>query len=217
VVDGVTVNIKAYRKGGTLAQAALINTELPGAADPDLGTPNVYYGGTGINSDDPVNGYNLFNNQGVGKAVIIQTPGALVPDDYLLGDSLVFTFSEPVFMESFVGVDFEDTQIATGAGVTTYDVNGVSQGFIGFNPLFGEDNSLEEVSLRRTGVKRLKVYYGSVIPGSGGVARLCFVKIPKPEVVDACSGAQLSYTSALTGLRHAPTGRDYSQGILRAQ
>jgi hypothetical protein len=185
VEGGVTVHIKAYRKGGIQISAALYNTNAPHPNDLDLGTPNVLYGGPGINSDDPY-GYNINNNQAAGNAIIVQTPGSPVPDDYLLSDSLVFIFSEPVFMESFIGVDFELPQVNTGAGMFMYDENNVLLSFTPFNAAVAGNNTLEEVTLRMNRVKRLKVYYGTIVPSSGGVAKLCFVTIPDPEVAD-CS------------------------------
>lgn len=89
-------------------------------------------------------------------------------------------------------MDFESEQINTGAGVYTFDVNGVSQGFIPLSLALGEDNSLEELNERRAGVKKLKVYYGTSIPGSGGVARLCFIHTPDPEIYDECSEALIT-------------------------
>jgi hypothetical protein len=203
-VDGVTVDITAWRKGGIQGDAVLYNTSAPHPADPDLGTPNTLYGGPGVNNADP-NGYNHSNNQGVGNAIIVQTPGSAFPDDNLLSDSLVFTFSEPVFMESFVGVDFELSQVLTGAGIFLYDENGASLGFTPFSAVIAENNSLEEVSLRMNGVKKLKVYYGTTVPSSGGVAKLCFVHVPDPESYDACSEVEIHTEETMTFINDCTT------------
>ncbi|HLF63076.1 MAG TPA: hypothetical protein VI603_04975, partial [Saprospiraceae bacterium] len=200
----ITVDIKAWKKGGVLADAALYNTSAPHPNDIDLGTPNILYGGPGFNDEEPF-GYTYSNNQGVGNAIIIQTPGSPVPDDYLLSDSLVFTFSEPVFIESFVGVDFELNQVNTGAGIFLYDENGISLGFTPFSATIAENNSLEEIGLRMNRVKKLKVYYGTAVPASGGVARLCFVHVPEPESFDACTEVELMYEETMTVLSDCMT------------
>jgi hypothetical protein len=128
---------------------------------------------------------------------MIQTPGFTFPDDYFLSDSIVFTFSVPVFVESLVAVDFEEEQINTGAGVFMYDEDGA---LISFTPLLGDgaDNSLEEVCLKKAGVKRLKMYYGTAVPGSGGVASLCYIYLPcntdDVTTFDECSSVTVSCT-----------------------
>jgi hypothetical protein len=139
-----------------------------------LRTPNVLYGGIGINSDDP-NGFETSNNEPRGVAIIVQTPTDL-PNDYTLSDSLVYSFSDPVVLTSMVVVDFELPQALSGAGAFMYDASGVLLNFVPFNG--GADNNVEEVYLLQPGVSKLVVYYGSVIPTSGGIADICFVHVP---------------------------------------
>src|SRR5690606_19193657 len=103
---GVTVGITAWSKGGEQRDAALFNTSDPHPGCEDLGTPNVLYGGPGVSSEDP-NGYETTNNRSLGNVVIVQNPGFGFPDDYFLSDSVVFQFSDPVFVERLVAVDFE--------------------------------------------------------------------------------------------------------------
>ncbi len=192
-IAGITINVKAYKKGSTAPiQAALFNTGNPHPNDLDLGTPNILYGGPGISGESP-DGYNASNNRPAGKAVIVQTPGAPVADDYLIGDSLVFTFSKPVFLESLLAIDIELPQVNTGAGIFIYGVNGNFIRFIPFSTPPGQDNNLDELLLETNDVKKMKIYFGSTIPSSGAIARICFVPIPDPAVTD-CSAVQLSYS-----------------------
>jgi hypothetical protein len=192
VAGGITVNVKAYRKGGVQISAALYNTTTPHPNDLDLGTPNKLYGGAGVNLQNS-DGYNPSNNRPAGKAIIIQTPGAVVADDYLLSDSLVFTFSKPVFLESLLAVDFEIQQINSGAKIFMYDATGVLLGTKDFSTPPGEDNNLEDILLETAAVKKMKVYFGSAIPASGGIARICYVNIPEAEVVD-CNTTVVTFT-----------------------
>ncbi len=191
-VGDVTVGIQAWSKLG-MATPSIFNTEDPHSGCEDLGTPNVVYGGPGISGDNP-DGYEFSNNEAEGKAVIIQTPTLGFPDDYLLSDSLVFTFSDPVYLVSLVAIDFESAQLVTGAGVFMYDMNGAS---LGFKPLGGGgDNNVEELYLQQPSVKKLVVYYGDTIPTSGAIASLCFVHVPlDPEeaiVHDACNEVEIT-------------------------
>jgi hypothetical protein len=192
VAGGITVNVKAYRKGGIQVSAALYNTTTPHPNDLDLGTPNKLYGGAGVNLQNS-DGYNPSNNRPAGKAIIIQTPGAPVADDYLLSDSLVFTFSKPVFLESLLAVDFEIQQINSGAKIFMYGETGALLSTVVFSTPPGEDNNLEDVLLETPAVKKLKVYFGSAIPASGAIARICYVNIPEAEVID-CNPTQVTFT-----------------------
>jgi hypothetical protein len=201
---GVTINIKGYKKGGAQGQVVLFNTTNPHPIDLDLGTPNILYGGEGINEEDP-DGFNLSNNQSAGNAVIIQTPGYPVANDYTASDSLVYTFSEPVFLESLLALDIENPQIQSGAGVFMYGADGTQLGFVPFNTPPGEDNNLEDVLLKTAGVKKVVVYFGSTIPSSGGVARMCFVKIPGPAIVEDCSEVTLTFTESSTDVDDCTT------------
>ena len=175
---GVTVDIQAWSKGGVMQDAVVFNTGNPPANCEDLGTPNTLYGGPGVNASDP-DGYAASNNQSLGNVLIVQNPNtAPAPDDYFLSDSIVYEFSEPVFLESLKAIDFELEQIQTGAGVFVW----TSDGGMTFFPMtlaLGNDNSLEEMCILTAGVVRMAVYYGTIVPGSGGVADVCFVTSPR--------------------------------------
>jgi hypothetical protein len=214
---GVTIDITAWSKGGVQRDPVLFNTSEPHDEDLDLGTPNVLYGGPGVNSDDP-DGYEITNNRPLGNVLIVQTPGAGFPDDYFVSDSLVFVFSEPVFMESLVAVDFEEEQINTGAGIYLYDESGAVISFVGFMG-DGMDNSMEEVSLKTAGVKKMKVYYGTSVPGSGGVGSICYVYVPCTtegvstfdacnEVTVACEDTTVVVSDCVTEIIRTYTAED---------
>jgi hypothetical protein len=173
----ILVTIDAWSKGGIMQDAGLFNTGDPHPGCQDLGSPNTLYGGPGENANHP-DGYAPSNNKHVGNVVVVQNPNVDFPDDYFLSDSLVYTFSEPVFIESLDALDFEEEQALSGAGVYLYDADGNEISFTGFSPLLGNDNSLEELELKTGGVKKLKVYFGSAVPGSGGIGALCFVHEP---------------------------------------
>jgi len=51
---------------------------------------------------------------------------------------------------------------------------------ISFTPFMGSgnDNSQEEVVLKKAGVSTMKLYYGTVIPTSGGIGSLCYAYAP---------------------------------------
>jgi hypothetical protein len=191
-IGGISVQVQAWEKGGAQVEAALFNTQTPHPNDLDLGAPNSLYGGPGVNSLDPA-GFNNSNNRPTTKAMIVQTPDAPVADDSDESDSLVFLFDPPVFILGLIAIDFELAQINSGAGVYAYDSQGGSLGFVGFNAMLGEDNSLEEVVLNTAGVGKLVVYYGAAAPSAGAIAGLCFMDIPAPEVTD-CHETVLTYT-----------------------
>jgi hypothetical protein len=177
IVQGsLTIDITAWSKGGIQQDPVLYNTSSPHPNDLDLGTPNTLYGGPGINSDDP-DGYEVTNNRSIGNIVVVQTPGDGFPNDYLLSDSIVFEFSEPVFLESAIVVDFEADQIASGGGIFLYDEDGA---LISFTAALGDgnDNSMNEVVLQTPGVAKMKLYYGTVIPASGGISSICYTYVP---------------------------------------
>ncbi|MDX1406907.1 MAG: HYR domain-containing protein, partial [Saprospiraceae bacterium] len=191
VEGGVTIDIEAWSKGGMLEDAVVFHTEDPAllGEDEDLGSPNVLYGGPGVNSNDP-NGYAPSNNRAVGNILVVQQTGSPFPNDHLLSDSIVYHFSEPVFVKSLIALDYEGSQAATGAGVFLYGSGGLLQ-FHPFDPLLGNDNSLEEITLIQPGVTKLVVYYGFAVPSSGGVAQICFSDIPDEDlIVEDCSGVE---------------------------
>jgi hypothetical protein len=153
---GITINIAAWSKGGVMRTPTLFDTENPHPGCDDLGTPNILYGGPGL-SDDDINNFEASNNEGRGKAIIVQTPGQPFPfpDDYLLSDSLIFNFSEPVYLVGLTAVDFETPQAATGAGARLFDENGFLLNTVPFAG--GHDHNVEEISFDQPGVKKLKV------------------------------------------------------------
>ena len=118
----------------------------------------------------------------MGNVLIVQQDGTPDPDDHFLSDSLNYYFSTPVFIKSMIALDYEGPQAETGAGVFMYDADGVLLTFVPFDEMLGNDNSLEEINLLQPGVSALKVYYGSAIPSSGGVAQICFSNIAPPEL-----------------------------------
>ncbi|MDX1409679.1 MAG: hypothetical protein R3330_16135, partial [Saprospiraceae bacterium] len=149
----------------------------------DLGTPNSFYGGEGV-SDGSGDGFELSNNREIGHALIIQNPSTYPePDDYFLSDSLVFTFSDPVFLESITMVDLEWPQALLGAGAMMVDADGQLIAFVSFQG--GADNCIEDVCLMTPGVSKLIVYFGATIPASGGIGSLSYV--PMPEVIELIS------------------------------
>ncbi len=77
-----------------------------------------------------------------------------------------------------------------------YDENGALISFTGFSAILGNDNSLEELSPKTAGVKKLKVYFGNVVPSSGAISNICYIYKPCSTedvlVSDACSEPTVS-------------------------
>jgi hypothetical protein len=72
-VGGIDISVEAWSKGNEMRDPTLFDTDHPAMIDDDLGTPNVLYGGPGMNSDHP-NGFEASNNQPRGTAIIVQDP-----------------------------------------------------------------------------------------------------------------------------------------------
>lgn len=214
VTDGdVTVEVSAYRKGGIEVSASIFDSDQP-ITEPDLGTPNVLYGGTGVSEMDP-DGYNASNDQSLGNLLIIQNPLAGYPDDHILGDSLVFDFDRSVYVSGISMVDFEAEQVNSGAGVYMYDQYDVLLGFVGLNAAEAGDNSMQDLYLNTFGVRKLVVYYGSSVPSSGAIGNLCYTYVPFDAVItDLCllGGAVVDESSEVsecsTIVRHAYWAND---------
>ena len=196
-VDGVNISISATSQGGFAEDAWIVNTTTPPASDPDLGSPNILYGGLGINSEDP-DGYQPSNNRSLGNAVIVQRPGSGVPNDYELSESLTFEFDTPVYMSRIANIDIETPQANNGAGAFFYDESDTELAFVPFAA--GPDNNLEIIDLDVPNVSKMVVYFGDTIPTSGGVAGICFIQLDKPEPVyeDECGEVTVECTEETT-------------------
>ena len=145
IIDGITVDVKGYADGGIPRDVVIFNSDVP-TFDPDLGTPNVLYGGPGVNEDDP-NGENPTNNQSWGNMLIITQNGTA--NDAFNGDSLVFEFSEPVLMNGITLIDVDDL----GAKVKVFDADGNVIDVI--SVAGGESNQLDEVVFHDYPVSKL--------------------------------------------------------------
>ncbi|MDX1408140.1 MAG: hypothetical protein R3330_08405, partial [Saprospiraceae bacterium] len=187
----LTVDIAAYSQAG-LEDAVIFNSDNP-TNDLDLGTPNIVYGGNGISEDDP-EGFNTSNNKSMGNLLIVQNPLANEPNDNMISDSIVFTFSKPIYLISMVVVDIELQQALSGAGAFMYDDDGMLLGFVPF--LGGGDNNLEVVSLNTNGVSKLVMYYGGEIFQSGAVGEICYtdldLDLELPVYEDDCGNATVT-------------------------
>ena len=197
IVQGsLVVDVTAYSQAG-IQDAVIFNSNNP-TADPDLGTPNIVFGGTGVNADDP-DGYNESNNKSMGNLLIVQNPLANEPDDNMLSDSIVMTFSEPVYLISIVMVDIETPQAVSGAGAFMYDAGGVLVGFVPF--IGGSDNNLEVVSLNTGNVSKLVVCFGSLIFQSGAIGEVCYanvdVELAAPIFEDDCDNFDVTVAETI--------------------
>ena len=202
-IGDITITVTAYSKGGFLREAVVFNTTAPSPDDQDLGTPNSWFGGAGVNAISP-DGFELSNNRAVGNALVVQNPNNTSPDDYFLSDSLIFEFSAPVFMQHLTMVDMELPQVLMGAGVFMSDTNGMLLGFVPFQG--GSDNCLEDVCLMTPGVSKLVVYFGTSIPASGAVGGLSYLMMPdtiqQVSYLDECGSAvtmAMTQTFEMTG------------------
>ena len=169
---GVTVAAtKRYRNGTTLVGDAMIfDTSHPTGGDPDLGTPNLSFGGPGIGKGGSRG--RLFENRNAqGNSLIISEGNADAvtnPDDNGLGGYLVFSFDPPRYLNS---VGLLDNDGKSGVTFTTVTVDG---GKDIRNNKNGGDNSFESVKIGKPMVCFLIVEFSE----SGSLTSLDFTDPP---------------------------------------
>jgi len=119
------LGIASVTANGGINQAWIFDSSNPTGGDDDLGTPNQQFGGPGVGSGGST------NNTALGNILIIQENNNGVPDDNAGGGDIVFTFTQPTFVNAISVVDIEGNGTYIQAGGVTYPVpptgdNGVS-------------------------------------------------------------------------------------------
>lgn len=137
-VNGLTVSIEAT---GGINQAWVFDSSAPTGGDEDLGTPNQNCTPAGPGEGTGgVPGSPGENCVALGNVLIIQENDNGIPDDASTGGTLTFTFSEPVIVNYFDLLDFEET---TTPSIIFYDENDQQLG-TPISPTGLGDNSYEQ-------------------------------------------------------------------------
>ncbi len=180
--------------------AMVYDSACPGGCsgqDPDLGSPNECYGGSGVagnpNPSDPGGpcGSGATNDAALDNVMIISEDNdANDPDDDAGGGEIVWTFDYPVYIDHIELLDLESTETAR---VFFYDQYGDPLVYDTDDdpglPLLGEgDNSFATADSKVGGVRRLVFDFS----GSGAIPALTFcpekVIDSQPEPNGAISG-----------------------------
>lgn len=139
--------------------AMVFNSAAPTGGDPDLGTPNQFYGGPGIGAGGgPGPGA---NTTALGKILIISEDNdPSDPDDDGQGGTITFTYDADAFIDSLEILDIEETAPAT---VRVY--NASNQLLKSVPILTLGDNSYQTVVVNQGGVRKMVIS----LAGSGGL------------------------------------------------
>ena len=148
--------------------AMIFDSANPTGGDLDLGTPNNDFGGPGVGGGGAFAAAGQ-NSLPLGKVLILSEDNdPSDPDDDAGSGMLVFSFAQPVPIESVGILDIDgDEQIGTvtafdaevgGAVITSVDMQALG------------NNSYQDVSLGVSGVRRLEVWF----PSSGAVSSIVF-------------------------------------------
>jgi hypothetical protein len=150
--------------------------------DPDLGSPNVKFGGPGIGLDGGRE--RAINNSALGNVLIVHEypreiapmenglPGVVDPDDEGGATSIVFTFPEPVTLFSFTIIDRESNE---KQNVALYDAAGSLLGLFttpvtGNNGVVVVRTDASYTGLGTANVSRVEMTH----VGSGGLDNIVF-------------------------------------------
>jgi hypothetical protein len=162
-----------------LYPAMIFDSANPTGGDPDLGTPNVDFGGPGIGAGGGA-GQPGANMVPLGKILIVSEDGDQTdPDDKGDGGTLIFTFDYATHVHEVYILDIDE---GSAGVINAYsDVDG--NNLITSAPMLDlGDNSFQIVTVNTDNVRRLEV----VFPGSGGVPGIVFCD-PNPTAVTLTS------------------------------
>ena len=146
--------------------AMIFDSAIPTGGDWDLGTPNQDFGGPGIGWGGEA-GRAGENSQALGNILIVSEDGdSSDPDDDAASGTLIFSFANPVSVES---VDVLDIDCDESSGtIKTFDAAGA---LLTTSPLVKlGDNSFQVVDVGAENVSRMEVFF----PSSGAVTGIDF-------------------------------------------
>ncbi len=144
--------------------AMIFDSSDPTGGDFDLGTPNQTFGGPGIGAGGEA-GQAGENAIGLGNLLILSEDGndGSDPDDNASGGEFIFTFDDPVLIESVSLVDIDEQ---TNCTLEAFDADGGLIGGAAAQTL--GNNSVQKLVLGTNGVSTLKVK----LTGSGAISSL---------------------------------------------
>jgi hypothetical protein len=126
------IAVQGVNPGFSSLRAAMIfDSANPSVADPDLGTPNEFFGGPGVGADGGPGPF--ANNTAQGNLLIItQDLNSNIPNDHSDGGLLIFTFPTEVEVFSVYSLDVESDRLpvveffngATSLGTDTLTQSG---------------------------------------------------------------------------------------------
>ncbi len=146
--------------------AMIFDSSNPTGEDPDLGTPNVDFGGPGVGVGGGF-GQAGQNSVPLGKVLIIsEDADSSDPDDNAGGGTIIFTFDEAVELHSVGILDIDGTE--SMGTVTAFDGGGGVLASADMQPL--GDNSYQDVVVEASNVRRIEVWF----PSSGSVTSIVF-------------------------------------------
>jgi hypothetical protein len=191
---GPGVDVSITMNGGN--QVAIFDSANPTGGDVDLGTPNQDFGGPGIGTGGEL-GQPGENNMAHENVLIIPTTvdgngdGFIDgdPNDSAAGGTIIFTFSEPVAIESTEVLDQESTENLT---INVYADPAGTVLLASFNPSGLGDNSYEFIDISALGAQRIDYDFD----GSGAIASLVYTE-GEPTAVSLSGVSAASMTSAL--------------------
>lgn len=162
--------------------AMIFDSSNPTGGDLDLGTPNVDFGGPGRGAGGRT-GASGENSVALGNLLIISEDGdSSDPDDNAGGGQVIFTFDNPVTVESIILLDLDESESATVALFSETDAELLS---VAVGPADGSgNNGVYPAALNTARVVRMVVTF----PGSGAIASVVVcrdtVVTPTPDPTD---------------------------------